>query len=90
MRWLALGSIVVLGALMSWAILSASNGSSAGMVAANSGSIAVVLAWVSGHVAITKRIQRLAADGSGGHTVTREDAGGDTARPRNPTTTSGA
>ncbi|TDL45864.1 hypothetical protein [Microbacterium oleivorans] len=65
MRWLALGSIVVLGALMSWAILSASNGSPAGMVAANSGSIAVVLAWVSGHVAITKRLQRLAAAGSG-------------------------
>lgn len=60
-NWLAFGSVVVLMALMSWAILSASNGSIASMIAANSGSIAVVLAWVSGQMAITKQITEATA-----------------------------
>lgn len=61
MRWLVVGSIAALVALISWSILAAAGGSAAGMVAASSGSIAVVVAWTTGYVAISTRLRQLAA-----------------------------
>lgn len=61
LQWLVWLAVTAVLALTAGAILSAANGSAAGMVAASSGSIAVVLAATTGYLAVTRQLRQLDA-----------------------------